>query len=180
MRRPMSGTWLALPMTLGLALVGCGRADDGPSVASADGGGAAGPTASASAVAMSDDDRRREFARCMRENGVDMPDPEPGQGGIRIQKPPNGDGAKMQAAMEQCRNLLPNGGDVQLTPEQVEQLRELAKCMRANGVPNFPDPEADGRLQLQPGSGMNREDPTFQAAMEKCRTNMPIRIRGTR
>ena len=33
-----------------------------------------------------DEDRNREFAKCMREHGVDVPDPEPGQGGITIKE----------------------------------------------------------------------------------------------
>ncbi len=181
MRRRMSGTWLVLPLTLGLAIAGCAKPENGTGVATAGGGGAeAGPTASASAAAVSDDDRRLQFAKCMRENGVDMPDPEPGQGGIRIQRNPGGDPAKTQAAMEKCRSLLPNGGAApKLDAEQVEQLRQLAKCMRENGVPSFPDPEADGTINFQLGSGIKRDDPKFQAAMEKCRADVPIRIRGT-
>jgi hypothetical protein len=177
----MSGTWLALPLTLGLALAGCARSDDGTGVATADGGAGAGPTTTASAAALNADDRRLEFAKCMRENGVDMPDPEPGEGGIRIQRQPGGDPAKTQAAMEKCRSLLPNGGVApKLDAQQVEQLRQMAKCMRENGVPTFPDPEADGTINFQLGAGgMTRDDPKFQAAMEKCRANAPLRIRGT-
>jgi hypothetical protein len=175
----MSGTWLALPLTLGLALAGCGGSDSGTGVATAGDGTGAGPTTSASAAALSNEDRQREFAKCMRENGVDMPDPEPGQGGIRIQRSPGGDRAKVEAAMQACRSLLPNGGEgMKLDAEQIEQLRQMAKCMRENGVPNFPDPDADGTINFQAGSGFDREDPKFQAAMEKCRGNSPIRVRG--
>lgn len=39
-----------------------------------------------------------------------------------------------------------------------------AQCMRANGVPDFPDPDAEGRLR---GIGHERQgDPKYQAAME--------------
>jgi hypothetical protein len=31
-----------------------------------------------------------------------------------------------------------------LTPQQIQWAREYAKCVRAHGVPNFPDPDADG------------------------------------
>ncbi|MFC6015593.1 hypothetical protein ACFP2T_05215 [Plantactinospora solaniradicis] len=180
MRRRTSGTWLALPLALGLALAGCGGPDSGTGVATAGGGPEAGPTASASAAALSNEDRQREFAKCMRENGVDMPDPEPGQGGIRIERRAGDDGAKMEAAMQKCRSLLPNGGEgMKLDAEQIEQVRQMAKCMRENGVPNFPDPNADGTIDFQAGSGFDREDPKFQAAMEKCRGNFPIRVRGS-
>ncbi|MBF9130646.1 hypothetical protein I0C86_17015 [Plantactinospora sp. S1510] len=180
MRRRMSGTWLALPLTLGLALAGCGGPDSGTGVATAGGGTGAEPTASASAAALSNEDRQREFAKCMRENGVDMPDPEPGQGGIRVQSGPD-DREKMGAAMEKCRSLLPNGGEgMKLDAKQIEQVRQMAKCMRENGVPDFPDPGADGTINFQAGAGLDREDPKFQAAMEKCRGNFPIRARESR
>ncbi|MBE1486385.1 hypothetical protein [Plantactinospora soyae] len=181
MRRRMSSTWLVLPLTLGLALAGCGPSDSGAGVATAGGGPEAGPTVSASAAALSNEDRQREFAKCMRENGVDMPDPEPGQGGVRIQRKPGDDREKMEAAMEKCRSLLPNGGEgMKLDAEQIEQLRLMAKCMRENGVPDFPDPGADGTIEFKGGAGFDRDNPTFQAAMQKCRGDAPIRVRDTR
>jgi hypothetical protein len=62
----------------------------------------------------------------------------------------------------------------------------LANCMRANGVPNFPDPSSTsgGGIQIQQsarsGSGPSTEvngvpvnGPAFQAAMQKCRSYLP-------
>jgi hypothetical protein len=40
----------------------------------------------------------------------------------------------------------------------------FAKCMRAHGVPGFPDPNGRGG-QLGPGSGINPGSPRFQAAV---------------
>ncbi len=40
--------------------------------------------------------------------------------------------------------------------------------MRENGVPNFPDPQPDGRLLLNPNEGVDPESPQFLAADEKC------------
>ncbi|MGI5212870.1 hypothetical protein [Plantactinospora sp. CA-290183] len=180
MRRRMSGTLLVLPLFLGLAVAGCaGSGSDGEGVATA-GGGAAGPSPSASAVALSDEDRGREFAKCMRENGIDMPDPEPG-GGLRMRKAPGGDEEKMQAAMEKCRSLLPNGGTgMKLDPEQVEKVRQLARCMRENGVPNFPDPAADGSIDLKTVDNLDLDDPNVRAAMEKCRQGGPLIMRKSK
>lgn len=146
MRRQM----LAIPVLLALALSGCGAGgDDDGGVATA-GGAKAGATASGTPV--SDSDRQLAFARCMRENGVDMPDPEAGgRPGFRFG--PDVDQQKVQAAMEKCQDKLPNGGQgLQLNPEQAEQMRTLAKCMRENGVPDFPDPDADGRVRIGTGA----------------------------
>lgn len=172
MRRRMSGTLLVLPLLLGLAVAGCGGNDrDGEQVATA-GGGAGGASPSASVLPVKDEDRQREFAKCMRENGVpDFPDPEPGDGGgFKIRMPEGTDKSKVQGAMEQCRSLLPNGGKaIKLDPEQVEKVRQLARCMRENGVPNFPDPGPDGSIELSGGAGFDPDSPTMRAALEKCR-----------
>ena len=42
---------------------------------------------------------------------------------------------------------------------------KLAECMRANGVPNFPDPNGQGVIQ---GSGIDPNSPQFQKAQQKC------------
>jgi hypothetical protein len=43
--------------------------------------------------------------------------------------------------------------------------------MRDNGLPDFPDPDADGRLR---GVGHEQQDnPTYRAAMETCRGKLP-------
>jgi hypothetical protein len=60
------------------------------------------------------------------------------------------------------------------------QALQFAQCMRAHGVPNFPDPTG-GHLDLQvrqtPGStnvnGVEVNGPAFQAAMRTCHRYMP-------
>ena len=46
----------------------------------------------------------------------------------------------------------------------------LAKCMRADGVPDFPDPGPNGNFSL--GSTFNPASPTFRAAQSKCQKLM--------
>jgi hypothetical protein len=53
-----------------------------------------------------------DFARCMRENGIDMPDPtfdENGGAQMRIGKGLNPESAKFQKAQEACRDEQPMG-----------------------------------------------------------------------
>jgi hypothetical protein len=54
-----------------------------------------------------------------------------------------------------------------------QQALDYAKCMRENGVPDYPDPEEGkgGRVVIGPGDGAN--DPKTQSAMEACRDKMP-------
>jgi len=46
----------------------------------------------------------------------------------------------------------------------------FSECMRSHGVPNFPDPNAQGVIQ---GSGINPSSSSFQAANKDCRHLLP-------
>jgi len=48
----------------------------------------------------------------------------------------------------------------------------FARCMRANGVPNFPDPSA-GRGLVFSTAGINPAAPAFKAAHAKCHELLP-------
>ncbi|MBV1852089.1 hypothetical protein [Catellatospora tritici] len=158
-----------------LTLAACGDKEQ-PGVATAGGAKAA---ASASAQPVDDAERGRRFAQCMRDHGIDMPDPEPGQ-------PPRGEipktganGEKLDDALTACKQFLPGGGEaIKLDPQQVEQLRALSQCMRDNGVENFPEPDDTGSLRIDGNLAQLRNDPKFQAAFEKCRNLMPKGVGG--
>jgi hypothetical protein len=116
-------------------------------------------------------DQALAFARCMRENGVpDFPDPD--AEGRFSEGEHDPDDPALRAAQEACRDVAPGGEHENLgDPALVEQMREYSQCMRDNGVPDFPDPDADGRLR---GVGHEqRDDPTFRAASETCREKLP-------
>jgi len=113
-----------------------------------------------------------KYAQCMRASGVPgFPDPDP-SGQFRGVGHEQQDNPKFRAAQQACRDLAPGGehenfGD----PAFVEQMREFSQCMRANGVPDFPDPDAQGRLR---GAGHEQQgDPKFNAAMQACRAKLP-------
>jgi predicted small secreted protein len=150
----------------------------------------AGGTASASAEADDEQsgdtaEQMRRFASCMRENGIDMPDPETdGEGRVLMRGPGDGEGGaspdreKFQAAQQKCKQYLPNGGEPpKMNPEDVEKARQFAKCMRENGVPNFPDPQPDGgmRIEAGPDSGIDPQSQEFKDAHAKCEQYMPRR-----
>ena len=131
----------------------------------------------------------REFAQCMRDHGVDMPDPQTAEGGsgdgggvrITVSGGPN---SNADAAMEACKDKLPNGGvPPSMSPEQQEQLRQFAQCMRDHGV-DMPDPDPNnGGLRISqsggPAAGMGPDDPTFKAAQEACKDKLPGAVGGT-
>jgi len=114
------------------------------------------------------------FAQCMRNNGLaNYPDPDPnGRSGAGHEAFDPND-PKVKAATEKCRSLLPGGGQHKApNPEAVKQLVAFAQCMRDNGVRDFPDPNADGSFPRSAEQGAHN-DPSFQAASEKCRKNLP-------
>jgi hypothetical protein len=60
------------------------------------------------------------------------------------------------------------------SPAQIQQDElKYAQCMRANGVPSFPDPLAGGGFQFPRNSGMNPSSPAFRAAQAKCAKLLP-------
>jgi hypothetical protein len=68
----------------------------------------------------------------------------------------------------------PAGSGSALNQTQLQQdALKYARCMRANGVPNFPDPNAGGGFLFQVGTGVDPSSPAFQAARAKCQKLLP-------
>ncbi|MCF2533270.1 hypothetical protein [Yinghuangia soli] len=182
-RRPRSGAAAtaaaAAAFVLALALAGCSSSDgDGSRVASAatpsasSPGGSASPSGS-SGSGDSEEQKMLRHSQCMRENGVpDFPDPVmDGKGGAGISLPEGTDINAVKKAEAACKKFAPGGGENKpINPEAAKRNREISKCMRENGVPNFPDPSADGTLQIEatPGSGMEPGNAAFEEASKKC------------
>jgi hypothetical protein len=157
---------IAVPVLLLTALAGCAGKEDRPQVASAGGGPSAGPSAPADQAA-----KGREFARCMRAEGIEMPDPGP-DGMVAMPAGRVDDKAgmqKMEAALEKCREFLPDGGEPpKATAEDLAKAREYAKCVREHGLPGFPDPDPEtGQFRLGPGQSDDMKD--LAKASENCR-----------
>jgi hypothetical protein len=174
-------TGLVLGLLLTVSVAGCAGTHGGGGVATANGSGSK-PTSSAQPGGLSDRESALKFAQCMRENDVpNFPDPKFSDGGgTGISVGDGTDPQKVDAAMKTCKKYLPNGGEPpKADPQRTEQLRKLAKCMRENGVPKFPDPGADGGIQINGNDpGLNPEDPKFQAAQKACAKYEPPRPSG--
>jgi hypothetical protein len=168
---------LLLGALVALGAAGCGGDDGGGDDGIASAGGTATPSSSASAASGNDSDRFLQYAQCIRENGVpEFPDPQVDGGAVRMQMPPGLDQEKVQAAQAKCRQYLPNGGEGNgpADPQRREQMLKFAQCMRENGVPEFPDPQPNGGIMLNPGQlGVDPQSETFRAAQEKCQQFRP-------
>ncbi|MEV0645009.1 hypothetical protein AB0I28_07070 [Phytomonospora sp. NPDC050363] len=152
-------TWAATAAAAALLLLSACGSDDGADVATANGEA---PAGSESAPAeLSEEEALRLFVDCMREQGVDMPDPGPGGNMLElrdyfIDNP---------EAVDACRDKLPGGGEpAELDPAAQEQMQKFVDCMREQGV-DMPDPTADGKPQFDPEL---LDDPDFKTAMNAC------------
>jgi hypothetical protein len=131
-----------------------------------------GPSSSASAVKpadnKSDEDKMRDFAKCMREHGVDMPDPKPDGGGMAVTLGGDGtDRTKLDAAQNACKHLMPNGGEMKPpSAEELDKMRRDAKCMRDHGI-DMPDPDPSGKGATRMG-GPGDDPSKFEAAAKAC------------
>jgi hypothetical protein len=110
------------------------------------------------------------LAQCMRAHGVPgFPDPSGGRFNL---KGINQNAPRFRQAVQVC---VPAGGRSAGPSQQAQGLAkglEFARCMRAHGVRDFPDPVAsDGNFVAHglTGSGMDPGAPVFQAALQTCR-----------
>ena len=119
-----------------------------------------------------------KFARCMREHGIDMPDPRSDEdGGIRIGGPNVGsrDPGKLEAAQKACQKHLEAIEPPKLSDAEKQQVKEEslahARCMREHGI-DFPDPtfteDGGAMVRIGPGSGLDPRSPKFQRAQKAC------------
>ncbi len=117
--------------------------------------------------------RALKYSLCMRSHGItNFPDPNNG-GGIQIGSTSgiNPQSPQFQTAQKSCDKYFPapDLSRAQIAQEQARAL-EFARCMRANGVPNFPDPQFAGNgVEVErPVPGVDPKSPTFQVATAKC------------
>lgn len=178
---------LLLPavVALGLLASACGGPSEGATdgIASAGDGGAA--TAASAKKNADPQQAGLDFAQCMREHGVDVPDPTSGDGGMVMIGPGPGEThaggvhsgppAGFEDADHECRHFLDGligDGPGPLDAEQQDKALKFAKCMRDNGV-DMPDPDFSGggvRITIGggPGSATGPDSETFKAAQKVC------------
>lgn len=193
--RPRPARW-AILVTLGLAALGACGSDPatGDDVASlgteptAGAGEESGPT-----TTLDPQDAFVAYTECMREEGVDMPDPvvsgdgAVSGGGLVVQSEPAGGDPSFDreddafaAADEQCRSYLDDAlGEIEVNPEQQAEMREqmlaFSECMRDHGL-DYPDPvfgdNGQVSVSLDESSGVDFDSSEFQAANEECSSLM--------
>jgi hypothetical protein len=176
---PRAGFGWGLPavvLLLTLLAAGCGGSGgDGDDVASLSGNDGATTTTGGA-------DREQallDFARCMRDNGVPIKDPQvDSQGNLRLQpgQVDNVDQATLERARAACQEHL-EGVTQGFTPEDRTRLQDslvkYASCMRQNGY-DMPDPDfsqGQGAVRGFFGS-LDQDDPAYKKAHEACQQHL--------
>jgi hypothetical protein len=123
---------------------------------------------------------RLQAAKCLRAQGLDIPDFTPGNGRIRavLRIIAGYSIVKVQAAEKACystlRQAFPNAFGTNLTPEQISERKHdalvFADCMRARGI-DFPDPTAaaaDPAAALNAINSLDTSSPALKEAAKAC------------
>ena len=118
-----------------------------------------------------------KFAACMRANGVSA-FPDPGaSGNFTIEQVANGSSLDTNApafkqAISMCKTLEPSGfTGTKRSPQQQSAALKIAECIRANGLPDFPDPDPNGPIidtNRIPSAATSSGMSILHAAMQKC------------
>ncbi|MGW2740987.1 hypothetical protein [Streptomyces sp. NPDC001450] len=156
-----------------LVLAGCGSGPDGGPKVDSLGDGKKNASKSADPSVVSKDPKQAglQFSRCMRQHGVNQPDPGP-DGSVAVTA--NGADPKVKAALEACNKYM-SGGDpnARKAKETKQKTLQAARCLRKQGL-NVSD---DGQIASS-GSDMSK----INAAMKACQKYMdgvPIGVSGT-
>jgi hypothetical protein len=191
MRRTRPAALVAVALSLAALASACGGGgdDDTGDVATLGDTGAATDDTTAEGETASDaptdpQEAALAYAECMRENGIDMPDPEfSNGGGVAIAiggEEGEVDEEALQAAQEVCQPIMENARPSEEDMPSDEEIQEMqdraleaAQCMRDHGY-DWPDPvfEDGGRMTQMIGGEdsdlPDPDDPEFQAAQEEC------------
>jgi len=180
-------TWLATVGVAGLTvLAACGGGSTPEAQVASLAASDSGTTTTTAAGSTNEADAQQamlDFAACMREHGVDMPDPQfnsDGSGGELIAGQAGSsdlDKTKMDEAQKACQSYLDKVKsnappmDPAKMEEEKQKLLDFAQCMRDHGI-DFPDPQIStdgGGLQVQMGGpGVDMNSPGFKEANDAC------------
>lgn len=126
------------------------------------GNGSTTPTSSGPAPASDTQQRLRQYATCLRQHGVNVPDPDQGKS-VQISQSNNDPQAK--AAAQACQQYAIGADNGGKSSAGIAQERTYAACMRQHGLANFPDPDPDNGLVV-PKTVLN--SPGYPAANQAC------------
>ncbi|MDD9376998.1 hypothetical protein M8Z33_10020 [Streptomyces sp. ZAF1911] len=163
MKRSTTMTAAALLTGLTLFVTACtggtggsDKKEDGSSQSGGSGGSGGG----------TDADNALKLRKCLRDNGVDAPDPKPGEDPRGMTVGAGADQEALKKAMEKCGMSAPGGGGEMPQAEKDKALAQ-AKCMRDHGF-DMPDPEFNGNARTGFSLPEGADKDKFMDQLNKC------------
>ncbi len=109
------------------------------------------------------------YAACLRKHGLPhFPDPPYVSGELSrlgVTK------AQLASVQKSCHvdalaaGVVPSQAAIE---QNLNEMLATARCMRANGVPQFPDPNANAQSPAHAGPSLDTATPQYVAAAKKC------------
>jgi hypothetical protein len=171
-----------------LLVAGCGTGDDGGGVASLEGTETTAAVAEPEIDAVETEEAILAFTACLREQGIDIPDPQlDASGNLRLGTPggilelaDSLDREQIEAARDACavhlEGIAQQFDRMDMTAVE-DALLDYAACMRDQGY-DLPDPDLSAFLTEgggRPdgpggvfGGAIDTDDPAFRAANDEC------------
>jgi hypothetical protein len=110
------------------------------------------------AATQNSDDQMVKYAQCMRQHGIDVPDPKNGHLEVRGSGGP-GTEAKLDAATQACEKYAPSDMSGGASAKDRDHALKMAECLRKHGV-NAADPppgQAGVEIKGSPGDRAKTE-----------------------
>ncbi|HTD10098.1 MAG TPA: hypothetical protein VK680_14530 [Solirubrobacteraceae bacterium] len=130
------------------------------------------------------------YSACVRAHGVpNFPDPKVTVSGNGVKvaigiNPSISSNPHFKSAQQACNKLLPGGGpggesSHPISPQEQSQYLKAAACIRAHGIPSFPDPTfSGGGVHLPKTAGLDLHSSQVRAAEEACQALIPGGLHG--
>ncbi|MDX3377064.1 hypothetical protein PV390_21965 [Streptomyces sp. ME02-6991-2A] len=138
---------------------------------SGDGGDGTKDGGSASATKNTEktkEDQALEHRKCLREQGLKIPEPKPGENGMGVTIDGGSKGQKeMEKAFKACQDKAVGGGPKELTQAEKDKMVAFARCMRKNGF-DMPDPKFEGGMAQAMPAMKPQEMKKFEKANKAC------------
>jgi hypothetical protein len=171
--RLTSAALAAAALLAGVPLAACGGSSPSQSAA-----------ASEQAQEQAEEARNADFAKCLREHGVNAESVSGPNGGHGLKVSPGKAGGPeaFEAAQKACARYQPKPKKVDLSPQQKvereETVEKFAKCMREHGIKVEASTQGGGiqiRIHSRKGEAgaPNPESPGFQQAQTACQKLLP-------
>jgi len=115
-----------------------------------------------------------KYADCIRSHGEpNFPDPGPAPGGgfafgVEPGLNPRSPSPQFQKAEKDCQKDVPPSIANSTPARMAANALKYTDCMRSHGEPNFPDPNGEGMITINPTGILDPNSSQFQKAEKEC------------